>query len=144
MEGKPGISKANMAVVPLATFFLMFTAADTLQSMNYIVSDADYFHKNKSETARIVSNSSTYSAIIAIPLVLVGGLMYDLLGRRATVCLAFLFGAISTIGVPLVSPSIAGYNVMRVVFNEAAIFLITNPFVNDYVKAQSRGKATAV
>ena len=81
MEGKPGISRANLAVVPLATFLLMLTGADSLQSMNYILSNENFYNKTKEETASIASNSSSYAAFIAIPLVLVAGLMYDLLGR---------------------------------------------------------------
>ena len=47
MEGKPGISRANLAAVPLATFLLMLTGADTLQSMNYILSSDDFYDKDK-------------------------------------------------------------------------------------------------
>ena len=57
MEGKPGISRANLAVVPLATFLLMLTAADTVQSMNYILSNEDFYNKSRSESAKISSNA---------------------------------------------------------------------------------------
>ena len=121
----------------------MFTGADSLQSMNYILSNEDFYNKNEAEAARISSNSSSYGAFIGIGIVLIAGLMYDLIGRRLTVCITFAIGAFSTIGIPLVSPSIIGYNIMRVAFTETLVFMVSNPFINDYVKAQSRGKATA-
>jgi MFS family permease len=37
MEGKPGVSLKNLWVVPLCLFFSLFTGADTLQSMVYIL-----------------------------------------------------------------------------------------------------------
>ena len=53
----------------------------------------------------------------------------------------FLAGAAATIGIPLVAPSIAGYNVCKIVFVETLVVILCNPFINDYVTVQSRGVA---
>ena len=112
--------------------------------MNYILSDANLYNKDEKQSAKIISNVQIMSGAILIPLVLVGGLMYDLFGRKLTVMVTFLFAAISTILVPFVSPNIPVYDICRIILNEALTFIICNPFINDYVKAQGRGKATAL
>ena len=61
--------------------------------------------------------------------------MFDLLGRKKTVSLTFLFGAISTVLVPIVSPNILAYDFCRIIFTNTLVFMVTNPFINDYVKA---------
>ena len=83
-----------------------------------------------------------YSQIIAIPVVLVIGFLYDMIGRRVTTVATFLLGAISTIMIPLVSPSILGYDLARIIFCQTLVIVLSNPFINDYVTVQSRGIAT--
>ena len=70
------------------------------------------------------------------------GFLYDMLGRRKVVTGIFLIGAAATIGTPLVAPSIIGYDFMRIGFVSTIGCLISNPFINDYVKVTSRGVAT--
>ena len=65
---------------------------------------------------------------------LVSGFLYDLLGRRKVICGIFILGAATTIGTPLVSPSIFGYDLMRIGFVSTIACLLSNPFINDYVK----------
>ena len=75
---------------------------------------------------------------------LVSGFLYDMLGRRKVVCGIFILGAVTTIGTPLVSPSIIAYDFMRIGFVSTIACLLSNPFINDYVKVQSRGAATGL
>ena len=70
---------------------------------------------------------------MTIPIVLISGFLYDMLGRRKVVCGIFLIGAITTIGTPLCSPSIIGYDLMRIGFVSTIACLLSNPFINDYV-----------
>jgi len=84
----------------------------------------------------------SYAQGIAIPTVLVIGFIFDLAGRRSTTVLTFLLGAVMTFILPLVSPSIAGYDVVRVFFIQTMVVMLSNPFINDYVTVQSRGLAT--
>ncbi len=53
---------------------------------------------------------------MAIPLVLVIGFLFDLLGRKMVTSMAFLIGAISTFLIPVVSPSLIAYDIVRVIF----------------------------
>ena len=83
-----------------------------------------------------------YAQIIGIPVVLVIGFLYDMIGRRVTTVATFLLGAISTLMIPVVSPSIIGYDIARVIFSQTLVITLSNPFINDYVTVQSRGIAT--
>ena len=79
---------------------------------------------------------------MAIPLVLVIGFLFDLLGRRMVTSVTFLIGAISTFLVPIVGPNVLAYDVVRVIFVQTLVVMLSNPFINDYVTVQSRGVAT--
>jgi hypothetical protein len=72
-------------------------------------------------------------ALVAIPFLLVGGFLFDLLGRFKTVTALFFAMGLSIIAIPLVAPSIPAYYVMRTIMQCAASPLLVNPFVNDYV-----------
>ena len=74
---------------------------------------------------------------------LFAGFMYDLAGRTWTTVTTILVGAVSTMLVPLVAPSIIGYDICRVLFVGTMTILVSNPFINDYVQVQSRGLATS-
>ena len=75
-------------------------------------------------------------------MVLVVGFLYDMIGRRAMTVSTFIVGAISTIMIPLVAPSVIGYDVARILFVQTLVVMLSNPFINDYVTVQSRGVAT--
>ena len=92
--------------------------------------------------AAISANSLAEAQILAIPTVLVIGFLYDMIGRKTTTVVAFIMGAISTLMVPLVSPSIIGYDISRIIFVQTMVLMLSNPFISDYVTVQSRGIAT--
>lgn len=73
---------------------------------------------------------------------LVVGLMYDLFGRRWTMCTSTVIAALSTFLIPIVSPSIPAYQVTRCILTVSLVVALGNPFINDYVTVQSRGVAT--
>ena len=79
---------------------------------------------------------------MSIPTVLVIGFLYDMVGRKITTVVSFIMGAISTILIPIVSPSILGYDISRIIFCQTMVIMLSNPFINDYVTVQSRGIAT--
>lgn len=79
---------------------------------------------------------------MAIPLVLVIGFLYDLVGRKYTTVVNFMVGAITTFLIPVVAPSVLGYDIVRVIFIQTMVVMLSNPFINDYVTVQSRGVAT--
>ena len=71
---------------------------------------------------------------MTIPICLVSGFLYDMLGRKKVVLGIFLIGAGTTLGTPLVAPSVVAYDIMRVGFVASIAVLLSNPFINDYVQ----------
>lgn len=142
MRGKPGITIWNLLLVPGTLFFSLLSGADFLQSSTQILKNDDYFNKNNTDASKIAANSLSYAQGIAIPTVLVIGFIFDLVGRRATTCVTFIIGAIMTFLLPIVSPSIIGYDIIRIFFVQTMVVMLSNPFINDYVTVQSRGLAT--
>jgi hypothetical protein len=43
MKGKPGISQASLAMIPLTGFFLMLGGTDCLQSILYLLRNPDFY-----------------------------------------------------------------------------------------------------
>lgn len=82
---------------------------------------------------KVNANSLTYGFIITIPLSLMVGLLYDMLGRKPVIIVTFLVGAISTFLIPVVAPSVIGYDICKVIFFNTLAVLLCNPFINDYV-----------
>lgn len=86
----------------------------------------------------------TYSMVASCFVTLFGGVLYDLLGRRATVSIMFLTGATSSAFIPYGYPlswALWYYNVFKIIFFSSFVPLLMNPFINDYVKVQDRGLA---
>lgn len=144
MQGKPGITKANLAVIPLSLLFAMLTGADVLQSQILILQEDDFYNKDPDKAAKIAANSSSYALFATIPICLISGFLYDILGRKTVIVGIFLLGACTTLGTPLVAPSVIAYDIMRVGFVASIAVLLSNPFINDYVQVQSRGAATGL
>lgn len=142
MRGKPGVTIWNLLLVPGLLFFSLLSGADVMQSMALILKDENYFNRTQDEASIIAANSLAYAQIMAIPIVLVIGFLYDIIGRKLTTVLSFILGAISTILIPILSPSILGYDIARVLFCQSMVIMLSNPFINDYVTVQSRGVAT--
>ena len=69
------------------------------------------------------------------------GFMFDLVGRKITTITCFGVGALTTFLTPIVSPNVILYDVLRVLFANSLVIMLSNPFINDYVTVQSRGIA---
>jgi hypothetical protein len=79
----------------------------------------------------------TIASFASIFVLLFGGIIYDLLGRRATVAIWFIVGACSTVPLPFgkdLNASVDYYTFFKVVFNCSFVPLVANPFINDYVR----------
>lgn len=71
--------------------------------------------------------------IASMPFLLVGGFLFDLVGRKATIAFLFITMGLSIIAVPLVAPSIVAFYIMRAIDQMCVSPVFVNPFVNDYV-----------
>jgi MFS family permease len=75
---------------------------------------------------------------------LASGFVFDILGRKMTLVMCQVIGAILTFLFPVCSPSVAAFMVLRIIFQCIFVPIIGNPLVMDYVIVQGRGKATAM
>ena len=121
-------------VIPSITFLALLTASDILQSMNYILKYENYYNLTPAEANQVSADSFTYGQLASVPVVILAGFMYDMMGRTFTTVATIMLGAISTVLTPLVAPSIAGYDICRSVFVCHMAIILSNPFVNDYVQ----------
>ena len=101
--------------------------------MVYILKDPDYYGKTPQKASQIAANSQTYAMAVSIPVILVSGFLFDLIGRGKTTSGTFIVGSIATMMIPLVSPSIALYDLFRVILINSLVVMLANPFINDYV-----------
>lgn len=143
MRGKPGVSKANLFAIFLLMFFLMGSDADVIQSVSYLL-NSDFYGLDKEKASKVNSNAASYASFVSIPMLLLGGFMFELIGRRITLVFLLVMGGVSTILFPIVAPSIIGFDLCRIMFQMAMVPILTNTLVNDYVQVADRGKATAI
>jgi len=97
---------------------------------------------DKDKASSVTANSLSYGMIFACPIILMIGILYDTIGRKKVTVITFLLGAIATLLTPVVSPSVIGYDIVRIIFIQTMVVMLSNPFINDYVTVQSRGIAT--
>jgi len=145
VRGKPGVAWRNLFIIPSLTFLVMLTGVDVMQSSTQLLSDPDSYAFAKDRAAEINTNSMTYASIVSIFVLLFGGIIYDLLGRKATVIIMLLTMALSTAPFPfgklLPDYQVLYFMIFKIVYSCSFIPLIMNPFINDYVKVQDRGLA---
>ena len=78
----------------------------------------------------------TYALIVSMPVLLFGGMFYELLGRKKTISIMFIVGAISSLFIPYginLSHKISYFTFFKVVYTCSMVPIIAKPFVNDYV-----------
>lgn len=116
MYGKPGITKLNLAAIPLTLLMCLGSDADVIQSVAYLLEDEDYYNLETKEVSKVNANAASYASFMSIPMLFMSGFIYEIAGRRKTIIFFFLMGAVSTILFPIVSPSIVGFDVLRTTF----------------------------
>lgn len=78
-------------------------------------------------------------------LVLTGGFTYDIFGRRITILVCFIAGAIDCFFTPYTYPHIyPSLLIVKIVYTMSIQPIFSNPLVNDYVTTDSRGRGIAL
>jgi len=75
-----------------------------------------YYGLNTEEAKNVATASSTYATFVSLAALLGSGFLYDMMGRRPFLISCFLIAAIVTILFPILAPSIACFDVLRIVF----------------------------
>jgi hypothetical protein len=118
IRGKPDILKKNLAVIPLLTLLLMLSGVDVLQTAAQMLSDEKSYNLG-SRAAAVNTNSMTDAMLASTIVLLFGGMFYDLLGRKVTVAIFYLIGAVSCVFFPYgksLSWKIAYYTICKIIF----------------------------
>eukprot|EP00347_Sterkiella_histriomuscorum_P019975 403339576 len=111
----------------------------------FLLRSAEYFNVPDNEIGRISSDIIFYSVMIQMAVVIAVGYIFDLCGRRITLCVSILIQGISLFFLPLVSPKVfPGVYLLRILFSVASMGPICSPLINDYVSRGSRGRANAL
>ena len=73
------------------------------------------------------------------------GYIFDIVGRRVTLFLAFAIGSVLTFFIPYTSPNVfPGLFIIRILFQICLTTPATSPLVADYIQKDSIGKASAL
>jgi hypothetical protein len=144
MQGKPGVTIWNLVSIPLLLFCVLASNADVIQEVMPLLTDTNFFGFTLSKAAKLNTNAASIASFVAIPCLLLSGVVYDVLGRRKTIMALLLIGALSTYFFPLTPPNQPFFVTLRVLFQCSMVCLVGNTLINDYVIPENRGKATAV
>lgn len=102
-----------------------------------MLSNPDSYDLGTVKAAQVNTNSMTDAMLFSCIVLLFGGMLYDLLGRRITVATFFGVGVISTLAFPYgndLSWKIPYYTVCKMFYQSSFVPLTMNPFINDYVR----------
>ena len=116
MQGKPGVTIWNLVAIPLLLFCLLASNADVIQEVLPLLTEENFFNLTRTEALNLNTNAASIASFVAIPCLLLSGVVYDVLGRKKTIVALLLIGAFSTYGMPLTPPSKAAFIVLRVIF----------------------------
>ena len=89
----------------------------------------------------------TYATTVTCFMLLGGGILYDVFGRRITIVLMFMIGAITSGPIPFgkgFELKILYFNILKSVFTASFVPLTLSPLINDYVVVQDRGLANGL
>lgn len=122
--GKPGIKFMNLAAIPLLLMLAMFADTDILQSILYLLKDPPkdsttpgaYYKKTSEEAKNIATASSSYATFVSLAALLGSGFLFDMMGRRPFLMGCFIFTGVATILFPIVAPSVAAFDTLRIAF----------------------------
>ena len=96
---------------------------------------------NVNELGTVLSHTLLYQLVAMILTSVVAGYIYDIFGRKLTVAFSYLLLCGTMMLIPLCSPSISALSYTRALIGVGLAIQIGNPFINDYVRKETRGRA---
>ncbi len=93
---------------------------------------------------RVSNTILSFSLIVMTVFSFVAGYFFDLVGRKFTVCFATIFAGGIFAWIPHTIPNVAYLIFVRCLLGIAFGTMGSHPFINDYVKKGTRGKAVAI
>lgn len=143
LQGKPGVNVWNLAAIPLLVFLTLSSDSDAIQEVPYLLNDPLSFNLTVAEASRLNTKAAEVANWTCMACLLAVGIIYDMFGRRPTVCGLLVLGGVATMGMPFSEHSEGLFIALRTFLQVSLICLMANTLINDYVILEHRGKATA-
>ena len=140
---KAGISISNFLVIPLSSITITYAGTFLNVAIIFLLRDPNFYGIEESKIGRVTNDILFYTQLMQIFFTLAAGYIYDIVGRRWTILATLFPGAILVIFIPDAAPSIPLLIALRMGLVLAMSALGSHPFVNDYVKRETRGRAVA-
>lgn len=141
---KPGYTLTNLLAIPMCLVAATICGTYTNVQMIFLLRNPEYFNVPQDQLGQISNNIIFYAVIASVISVLFIGYAFDILGRKITLFTSTLLSAIFMFFIPFAPAVYPWLYVIRMAI--AATYAAPNasPLVADYVKKNSRGKATAL
>ena len=136
---------ANLVSLPV--IFMVGTAAGgyiNTQIVFLLRDPEDGFNVPDTQLGVMSSSILFYSILVTLIFSPLMGYTFDMFGRRPVIMINFALMCIFVAVIPWTAPSIVMLGIMRAGLALAMAFFHGNPLLIDYVKKESRGKATAL
>jgi len=144
MVVKKDTTLGNVLSLPMIYGLGTAIAAYVNAEVIFLLRDEDYFAVDASEIGRVSSDILFYALLFTLLLSIGVGYLFDMFGRRTIIMGSLYVMALVVLLMPYTAPSIVLLTCLRIVLALGTQFTHSHPLVVDYIKAESRGKATAL
>ena len=140
-EGVTTRNIIGMLMVPV-TIMLLSTYVNAQTIM--LLKSEDYFNIEESRIGKISGSLTFVGLPFAVLSTFGAGFLFDILGRRKTLFLAFCAGSCLLALIPVTAPKISGLMTVRALLQLCFSAPAANPLLADYIRKDAIGKANAI
>ncbi|CDW86717.1 major facilitator superfamily mfs_1 [Stylonychia lemnae] len=138
-------SIVNVLAIPLIQGHLTIVVFFFTVQIIFLLRDPLYYNISQEDIGTISSDLIFYSMFPQMVAVIAYGYIYDIYGRRKTITFSVLGAWLVLVLVPQGAPNVYPFvYIIRSIFTITTIGSTSHPLINDYVKNDSRGKASAL
>ena len=141
---KEGVRCWNVLAIPLVPCTIMLLSTYVNAQTIFLLRDPEFFDVPENRLGRISSQIVLAGFPVAMFGTFFAGYLFDILGRRVTLFMAFFTASIFLFVIPYTSPSVfPGLLFVRVGFTLFSAMPSSNPLLADYIHKDAIGKAAA-
>ncbi|CDW71223.1 major facilitator superfamily mfs_1 [Stylonychia lemnae] len=145
MSIKKRYSIANVLAIPLIQVSLTISVFFFTIQVIFLLRDPLYYNIPQENIGIVSSDIIFYSMFTQLIAVITFGYIYDIYGRRKSITLNVLGVGFVLIMMPIGAPNVYPITyIVRAIFTIVTVGSTQHPLINDYVKNDSRGKASAL
>lgn len=112
--------------------------------LTYMLQSESMFNIDESKIGQITSDLTVYSLPFSMITTFLISYVFEILGRKLTLFISFFLTSILYYLIPYTAPNYNYLIIVRCLIGVTMAAPISHPLVADYVKIDSRGKATAL